>query len=305
MTVTTVVIILAGGTMLGLATAMSFVLGWANRAFHVEVDPKVAAVQDALPQANCGACGYVGCAEFAEAVAKGEAPVDGCPPGGPSVSAEVASIMGVDVEESYPYKAVLHCAAKTSQRKGRIPYIGEQTCKAANMVSGIQGCTYGCLGFADCVEACNYDALVMKEGLPEVIYDNCVGCRACERECPRHLFTMVPFKAERMLVVACSNKDTGKEVKAVCEVGCTGCKSCERQAGELFHMEDNVPVIDYDHYLPSAEALTKAVDKCPMESLLYVGKPTAMDIAKTADEELPERVEGSGKTTVDQTEWWG
>lgn len=304
MDVTTVVVILSGATMLGLAAVMGVVLGWANKTFHVEVDPKVQAVSNALPQANCGGCGFVGCSEFAEAVVEGRAPVDGCPPGGPSTASAVADIMGVEVDAKYPYKAVLHCAASERQRLGKMPYIGEQTCKAANMISGIQGCTYGCLGFGDCVDVCNYSALEMHEGLPKVIYDNCVGCRACEKECPRNLYTMVPFKAERMLVVACSNQDTGKDVKAVCEVGCTGCKSCER-ASELFHMEDNVPIIDYDSYLPSAESLPTAIDKCPMESLIYVGKPTAEDVAATAHEELPKRVEGDFETTVDKTEWWG
>jgi RnfABCDGE-type electron transport complex B subunit len=309
MDASTVVIILSGATMLGLATVMSVILGWANEAFHVEVDPKIEAVQNALPQANCGACGFVGCADFAEAVVKGDAPVDGCPPGGPSCAAEVAEIMGVEVEEKWPYKAVLHCGARYPQRLHQMDYKGEKTCKAANVISGIQGCTYGCLGFADCMHACDYDAISMDDGLPVVDYDACVGCRACERECPRNLYSMVPFKAERMLVVACSNHDTAKEVKAVCTIGCTGCKQCEKQAGELFHMKDNVPEIDYEHYLPSAQethdAIQKALDKCPMESLVYVGKPSAADIAATADEKLPERVEGNFETTVDKTEWWG
>lgn len=307
MTITTVVVLLSGATMLALAVVAGVVLGWAERKFFVEVDPRIEAVQKALPQANCGGCGFIGCADFAEAVVAGKAPVNGCPPGGPTVAAAVAAIMGTEVTESWPYKAVLHCSAKTHQRKGKSAYDGEQTCSAANMISGIQGCVYGCLGFADCVKVCNYNALEMEEGLPKVIYDNCTGCQACAKECPRNLFTMVPFKAERMLVVACANKDTGKDVKDVCEVGCTGCKSCSRVT-DLFTMVDNIPVIDYNRYLPSAdlaESIEKAIDKCPMESLVFVGKPTAKDLALTAHETLPGRVEGEFKTTVDKTEWWG
>ncbi|NJN64315.1 MAG: RnfABCDGE type electron transport complex subunit B [Acidobacteria bacterium] len=304
---TTVIVLLSGVTMLALAMVAGVVLGWADRKFFVEVDPRVDAVAKALPQANCGNCGFIGCADFAEAVVAGKAKVDGCPPGGPTVAAAVAAIMGSEVQDSWPYKAVLHCAANASQRKGQVPYDGEKTCAAANMISGIQGCVYGCLGFADCVRVCNYDALVMDEGLPKVIYDNCVGCQACAKECPRNLFTMVPFKAERMLVVACSNKDTGKDVKEVCEVGCTGCKSCSKQS-ELFTMVENVPVIDYGRYLPSADlaaSIDKAIEKCPMESLVFVGKPTPKDLAATAHEVLPARVESKFETTVDKTEWWG
>ncbi len=304
MSVTMVVVILAATTMLGLAAAMGVVLGWANRVFHVEVDPRVEKIAGVLPQANCGACGEIGCSEFAEAVAAGRGEVTACAPGGLSVAEQIASIIGVKVEQTWPYKAVLHCAADFDQRKGRIPYIGEQTCKAANVVSGIQGCAYGCLGFGDCVDVCNYEALVMENGLPRVIYDNCVGCRACAEECPRNLFTMVPFKAERMLVVACANKDSGKDVKDVCEVGCTGCGLCAKTS-EFLVMKDGLPEIDYGHYLPSAETLDAAIDKCPMESLVYVGQPTAEDLAATEHEELPERIRDSFETTVDRTEWRG
>ena len=61
-------LLLAAASLSALAVVMSYVLGWANRQFHVDVDPKVEAVNDALPGANCGGCGYVGCQEYAEAV---------------------------------------------------------------------------------------------------------------------------------------------------------------------------------------------------------------------------------------------
>ncbi|MBT4503605.1 MAG: electron transporter RnfB, partial [Gemmatimonadetes bacterium] len=63
--------ILAGGAMVILAIAMSYILGWANKAFYVEVDPRVDAANEVLPGANCGGCGYVGCGEYAEAVVGG------------------------------------------------------------------------------------------------------------------------------------------------------------------------------------------------------------------------------------------
>jgi RnfABCDGE-type electron transport complex B subunit len=304
MDVTTIIVLFSGITMLMLAVGMSAILGWANQKFHVEVDPKVAKVQNALPAANCGGCGFIGCADFAEAVAAGKAPVDGCPPGGPAVAKQVAEIMGVEVKESWPYKAVIHCAADYDARLGRMDYDGEQTCAAANMISGVQGCTYGCLGFADCVRACDYDAMEMVNGLPKIIYDNCVGCRACAEACPRNIISMVPFKTERMLVVACSNQDFAGDVKKVCKVGCIGCKACAK-ASDLVSMEGKLPRIDYSAYLPSAESLEQAVDKCPMESLLYVGKPSREDVEKTKDEELPQRIEADFETTVDKTEWWG
>ncbi len=301
---TWVVISLAAGTMLLLAIAMSFILGWANQAFHVEVDPKIIQVNDVLPGANCGGCGYVGCNEYAEAVVLNGESVSKCPVGGASCAEAVAAVMGVEVEQSWPYKAVIHCGADFDQRKGRMDYVGEKTCSAANVISGIQGCTYGCLGFGDCVVACTFDAMLLKNGLPEVIYDKCTGCGACAAACPRNIITMVPFKAERIMVVACCNKDFGGEVKAVCEVGCIGCKACTK-VNDLLEMDGNLPVLNYDVYDPAATDFSDALHKCPMDSLVFVGTPTEADKQAVADEEIPDRVEADFKTTADEAEWRG
>ena len=60
---TWVAIGLSAGTMIALATLFSYILGWANKAFHIEIDPRVQASVEALPGANCGGCGFVGCCE--------------------------------------------------------------------------------------------------------------------------------------------------------------------------------------------------------------------------------------------------
>ncbi len=299
----TLTLLLAGAALALLAVAMGFILGWANRTFHVEVDPKVEAIIEALPGVNCGGCGFVGCGEYAEAVARGDADVGLCAPGGAGCAQELAEIMGVEVTESFPYRAVVHCAAHFKNRLQRMPYDGEQTCAAANLVAGVQGCTYGCLGLGDCTRACDYDAIHVVDGLATVDYEKCIGCKACARTCPRNIITMVPFKAERMLVVACSNQDKGPDVQAVCEVGCIGCTACSRNA-EPMQMEGNLPMIDYDAYGDVAD-FALARQKCPRSSMLYVGKPTAEDLAAVAAEELPERVQVDFKTTVDETEWRG
>jgi len=299
------IIILAVGTMLVLAIFMAYVLGWANKAFHVEVDPRVEAAMAALPGANCGGCGFVGCAEYAEAVVAQTAPVDKCPVGGSACAEELAEILGVEVAQSWPRRPVVHCGATYAQRLGRTEYRGEQTCTTANLIAGVQACTYGCLGFGDCTRACDFDAIHQIDGLATVDYDRCVGCGACAAACPRNIVTMVPFKTERMLVVTCSNKDFGKDVKAVCKVGCIGCKACQR-ASELFTVEDNISRIDYDQYDPDRmEAGSLAFDKCPMKRLMFVGKPSPGDLAAVADEEAPEIVQADFKTTVDKTDWQG
>ncbi|MHC4982827.1 MAG: RnfABCDGE type electron transport complex subunit B, partial [Planctomycetota bacterium] len=244
-----VILLLGAGTMLVLAVFMAYVLGWANRALHIETDPRIEKVNEALPGANCGGCGYVGCNEYAEAVVLEGEQVNKCTVGGVSCAKALADILGVDLAQSWPMRPIVHCGAKYSDRLKRNDYQGEQTCSAANLISGVQGCTYGCLGLRDCERACNFDAIGMIDGLAVVDYGKCVGCGACERACPRHIISLVPFKAERMLAVACSNKDFGRDVKAVCRVGCIGCKACTKLS-EIFQVADNLSRIDYDKYDP-------------------------------------------------------
>ncbi len=300
-----IVILLAGATMFVLALFMAYVLGWANITFHVEVDPRVEQVTNSLPGANCGGCGYVGCAEYAEAVVAGHTPVDKCPVGGESCAAKIAKILNIELEQTFPYRPVVHCGATYTQRLKRYEYLGEPTCGSGNVISGVQGCTYGCLGFGDCAIACPFDAIGMVDGLAIVDYEKCTGCGKCASACPRNIVHMVPFKAERMLVVTCSNKDFGKDVKRVCTVGCLGCRVCER-ASELFKVEDNISRIDYDKYDPEkTDQINVALEKCPMKRILFVGKPSEQDLAAVAAEEVPEIVRDEFKTTVDETEWHG
>jgi hypothetical protein len=103
--------------------------------------------------------------------------------------------------------------------------------------------------------------------------------------------------------VACSNTDFGNDVKAVCQTGCIGCKACSRK-NDLIEMEGNLPVINYDAYNPDLD-LQPILDKCRMESLLFVGKPSERDLAAVAGEDAPDRIMADFKTSVDDTEWRG
>ncbi len=302
-----IILIMAGGTMLLLAVGATTVLGWANRAFHVEVDPRIDRVLAALPGANCGGCGYVGCGPYAEAVVERGEAVDKCPVGGASVAEAVAEVMGIEVAQSWPKRPAVHCRARTEQRLGRHPYTGEATCAAANFVAGVQGCTYGCLGFGDCVRSCAFDAIHIVDGVAVVDYEACTGCGACARVCPRNIISMVPFKRSRMLVVACSNLDMGKDVKNVCATGCIGCKACGRRSPIFsFAGEGDLPRIDYEAYEEAdADGVRTAIEKCPMEGLVFVGKPTSRDVAAAGDEEVPDVVMADFKTTADDAEWRG
>jgi RnfABCDGE-type electron transport complex B subunit len=303
-----IVIALAAAAMLLLAIVMTVVLGWANQALKVEVDPRIEAVDEALPGANCGACGYVGCREYAEAVvADTEVPCDLCPVGGTSCAEKVARILGRSVEQKWPYRPAVHCAADRTQKLKQHPYNGEPTCAAANLVAGVQGCTYGCLGLGDCERACAFDAIHIVDGKVVVDYDKCTGCKACATVCPRNVISMVPFKDEEMYVVACSNKDFGKDVKAVCEIGCIGCKACTRLAEGLFNVKDNVASIDYEDYDPAEveKMMGDVLKKCPMKGIIKIGTPSEEDLAKVKSEQMPGEVRANFETTVDRTDWQG
>lgn len=298
-------IALAGGTMLSLGVAAGWLLGWASRVFHVEVDPRIEKVNAVLPGANCGGCGCTGCQLYAEAVVAGKLGPDKCTVGGPSVAQAIAEILGVEVKETWPYRPIVHCRARWGDKLHIGNYQGERTCAAANLVNGVMGCTYGCLAFGDCTRACEYDAIHVENGLATVDYEKCTGCGACARVCPRNIITMVPFKQERMLAVACSNKDFGKDVRAVCKVGCLGCKACSK-ASALFVVTDNLARVDYDKYDPEQFAgVDVAIEKCPAQGIIYFGKPEKKDLEKLKDVEAPALVEADFKTTVDKTEWQG
>jgi Na+-translocating ferredoxin:NAD+ oxidoreductase subunit B len=297
---------LSASTLVSLAVIFGYVLGWANKRFYVEVDPRVEAIVGVLPGANCGGCGYVGCADYAEGIVWGkDVAVTLCNVGGASSAAAIASIMGVEVVESAPYRPLIHCGATYADRLKRNEYRGEQRCSAVNLVADVQGCTYGCLGFGDCVTACDYDAIHIVDGLATVDYTKCIGCKACSKVCPRNIISMAPFKAAQILAVTCSNKDAGKDVKNVCNIGCMGCKACAK-ISDLFTVENNLSKINYDNYtnecLPD---LVAACNKCPQERLVFVGQPTAIDLKKVEKEALPEVVLPAFKTTVDDTEWRG
>jgi len=296
---------LAAGTLVGMALILTYILGWASNAFHVDIDPRVEAVNDALPGANCGGCGYVGCGDYAEAVVLDAMPVNLCTVGGESCTADLAGIMNVEVDAALPFLPVVHCGARYQDRLGRSEYKGEMRCVAANLIADVQGCAYGCLGFGDCAVVCNYDALHVMDGLATVDYEKCVGCGACAKVCPRNIITITPFRARRILAVACSNHDLGKEVTRVCKVGCLGCRACSR-ISDLFVIENNLSTLNYDEYTPDRfDELEKARKRCPRQRLILVGKEPPEGLADDAGMELQEVVTPDFKTTVDDTEWRG
>lgn len=241
-------------------------LAWASRKFAVESDSRIDDIEAVLPGANCGGCGYPGCRGFAEAVVTGKASVDGCPVGGSGVAAEVAKIMGVELEGGCErLVALVRCAGGRAEAKERAEYVGIDDCRAAEVVAGgSKGCEYGCLGLGSCVKACPFDAIAMgPNGLPVVDKAACTACGRCVVACPRDLIALVP--CNMYVHVLCRSYDRGKEVRDNCQVGCIGCKACERVCeDDAIHVTDFLAEIDYTKCTNCGACAAK----CPTKAII-------------------------------------
>jgi len=259
--------------MLGLGGAFAIVLLIASEKLKVTVDPKIEQIHAALPNLDCGACGFPGCGQYAKALSSNPGLLGKCAPGGQQTSAKIADILNLQVSDSGPQKRpIVHCRAHTEDKTVFARYEGIERCTAANALANVQACTFGCLGYGDCVAACKFDALHIIDGLATVDYDKCTGCTACSKACPRNLIEMVPFSHENMMTVACSSKETGKSTRSFCKVGCIGCGLCAKQT-DIFVVEDNLARLDYTKYQPNEKTET-AMNKCPTKVIVFRGKST-------------------------------
>ncbi len=175
---------------LGLAAGIG--LGIASRVFYVWEDPKILAVADCLPQANCGGCGQAGCAAAAEAMAAGRIECNACVVGGFETAKAVAKILGLEVKEKEPDFALSSCIYGVGQADPVFTYNGATDCRAAVMLyGGSKLCSIGCVGMGTCVKVCPFNALSMgDDNLPVVDHDRCVGCGTCVEACPKNIITL-------------------------------------------------------------------------------------------------------------------
>ena len=239
-------------------------LVYTGKKFYVEVDEREAAVRECLPGNNCGACGYAGCDAMAGAIARGEAPVNGCPVGGAPVAAKIGEIMGASAEAVERKVAFVRCKGTCEVTHNQGNYVGIMDCRAA-VLSGmnVTDCGYGCLGFGSCVQVCPQDAIRVVDGVAVVNERKCVACGLCVKACPRGLIELVP--ETRRVRVQCSNKDRGPQVKQVCSAGCIGCMLCVKQCeNDAIHVADNLAHVDYDKCVQC----NKCADKCPAKVIL-------------------------------------
>jgi electron transport complex protein RnfB len=260
---TSLVFLVAISLLFGIA------LAFAAKKFFVKVDPKIEKITEALAHAHCGACGFAGCEQYAEAVLKDpDVPPNLCTPGGKTCAEIVAELTGKSMQDREPHYARIMCQGSNDKASKKFAYTGVKDCRAAQLVGGgDKTCPYGCLGYGTCVRACPFGALSMGEnGLPRVDTSKCTGCKKCAEACPRNVIEILP--ASYRIVVACHSKDKGAITRKYCTVGCIGCgkciKVCPVTPEKAPKVEDFLSRIDNT----KCTACGECVKNCPTKAII-------------------------------------
>ena len=260
--------VIAPAIMTGLGLFFAVILAVAYRFLKVQEDPRIEQTEDLLPGSNCGACGEPGCRAFAELLVARKIEPSRCTVAAADDIDAIAELLDVDPGERERLIARLHCAGGLAQAYQIAEYQGFDSCRAAAVVSeGGKGCSWGCLGLADCRAACTFDAIAMNSnGLPVVTPDKCTACGDCLDACPRDLFELVP--ESQRLFVQCSSPMAGDIAVALCTAACDGCGRCAADAAPgLIRMDDNLPRIDYGGGGP---ARPEATHRCPTGAIVWL-----------------------------------
>lgn len=288
---TTIIVLL----LLGLVS--SILLFVVSKKFEVHEDPRIGEVSEVLPQANCGGCGFPGCAAFASACV-GSDNLEGlfCPVGGSPVMNKVSDILGMATTTAEPLIAVVRCNGTCEARPRTNVYDGAANCRIASaLYKGDTDCSWGCLGHGDCVVACGFDAIHMNKDtlLPEVVEDKCVACGACVKACPK---TIIELRKKgpknRRIFVSCVNKDKGGVAAKACKSACIGCSKCFKECKfDAITMADNLSYIDHT----KCRLCRKCVSVCPTHAIHELGFPPRKEVpadklavAKPAPEKAPQ-----------------
>ncbi len=155
-----------------LALIFGLLLGYSSIRFHVEENPIAEKISEMLPQSQCGQCGFPGCTSYAEAVAEGTAPVNGCPPGGETTMLSIAELLGID-------PMPMGNSDGDEEVSGPVvAFINEQDC----------------IGCAVCLKNCPVDAILgTTKQMHTIISAECIGCEACVEPCPVDCISMQPI----------------------------------------------------------------------------------------------------------------
>lgn len=243
----------------GIGLLAGVILAIASIVMAVPKDEMAEALEEVLPGANCGACGFSGCSGYAAALSKGEAKVGLCSPGGEECAKTCAQVLGTDEVAVEKKTALVHCMGSYDMTSDKMLYDGIESCSASTFLAGgITSCRFGCMGMGDCAAVCPYGAVKVCNGIASIDHNKCKGCSQCVAACPKGLISFVPLK--KQAVVRCSNCDKGAQTTKVCKIGCIGCgkcmKACEYGAVKIVNF---CAVVDADKCVGCG----KCAEACP------------------------------------------
>lgn len=249
-----------------LGGIIGLLLAVASRAFAVNVDEKVELIMEHLPGANCGGCGYSGCAALAEAISKGYMPPNACPAAEVEDVKKIAEVLGVAAEVSGRRRAQVMCSGTAEYAKKKYIYEGAPDCiSATKMGGGDKLCPNGCIGLGTCVKSCQFGAIKIEGGVAAVDYTKCRGCGVCTLACPKKIISMIPFDSRHW--VGCMSAEDGKATRTSCDVGCISCRICEKNCpSNAIVVNDHVASIDY----AKCTGCDICISKCPRKIIWSV-----------------------------------
>lgn len=247
------------GIFAALGVLFGVILAIASRVFAVKTDPRIDQLTELLPGANCGGCGYSGCAALAEAVVKGEANPSACRACKAENMRKIGEIMGMELEDPTPVRACVMCSGSCHTAVYKYHYEGAQDCIAAHrMGGGDKACPNGCIGLGTCVAACKYDAIHVIDNVAVVDPEKCSGCGACANICPMHIISIIPITGKYSVV--CRSVEKGPTTRKMCAVGCIACHICEKNCPVgAITVSDFIATIDQSKCIGCG----KCAEKCP------------------------------------------
>ena len=229
-------VLLAALALALLGLVLGILIGFAAKKFAVQTDPRIEEITALLPGANCGGCGYAGCADYARAIVE-----DGAAPSGCAVVSEenfekISLAAGQESGKRERKVAVVYCSGDNDHAVHIAMYNGLNDCRAAAALSGGgKGCRFGCIGLGSCARSCSFGAIEIRNGLAIVHPGLCKGCGKCTEICPRKLIRLV--SADSKAHVYCNSLDKGPTKRKFCSAGCLACRKCVKAVPEVFNAQ--------------------------------------------------------------------